>query len=101
MLWRRALAVLVATMPLSACVTPPDAATVVASAGGTGADDAYVVSSVAQEYEILRLLGLTMERKALHVIDGRAFDVLSVRDPATGAMRDVWFDISRFFRRGY
>ena len=76
-------------------------APVLASAQGTGADDAYVVSSAAQEYEILRLRGLRMESQSLHVIDGRAFDVLSVRDPATGEVRDVWFDISRFFRRGY
>jgi len=98
---RRALAMLVATMPLSACVTPPDTATVFASARGTGADDAYVVSGVGQEFEILRLLGVTMDSHARHVINGRSFDVLSVRDPATSATRDVWFDISRIIGRGY
>jgi len=99
---RRSLALLVALAPLAtACVTPPHAATVFASATGTGADDAYVVSNEAQEYEILRLLGLTLDSQELHVINGRAFHVMSVRNPATGATRDVWFDISRHFRRNY
>ncbi len=101
MIRRRALAVLAAIMPLAACVTPPATATVLASAGGTGADDAFVVASADQEQEILRLLGLNMESQALHVIDGRPFDVLTARDAATGQTRDVWFDISRFFRRNY
>lgn len=84
---------------LPACTLPPDAPTVIASATGTGPDDAYRVVSVAQEYEVLRLLGLEMRSHALHVIDGRPFDVLTARDPATGATREVWFDISRFYGR--
>lgn len=84
---------------LSGCLLPPDAPTVLASAGGTGPDDAYVVSSEAQEQEILRLLGLDMRSRALHVIDGKPFDVLTTNNPQTGEARDVWFDISRFFRR--
>ncbi len=84
---------------VSACVLPPDAPTVLASASGTGPDDAYVVSSVAQEYEVLRLLGLEMQQQALHQINGKPFDVLTVSDPDTGETRDLWFDISRFFGR--
>jgi len=101
MKWRRALAVLVATAPLAACVTPPDSATVLASAGGTGADDAYVVTSEAQENEILRLLGVTVERRVVRVIDGRPFHVLTVRARESGETRELWFDVSRFFRRDY
>jgi len=70
---------------------------VIASANGTGPDDAYVVDSVAQEYEVLRLLGL--QSQSLHVIDGRPFDVLTATDPETKEAREVWFDISRFFGR--
>ncbi len=84
---------------LTACVLPPDAPTVLASANGTGPDDAYVVSSVAQEYEVVRLLGLTVQQQRVHVINGQPFDVLSTINPETQEMRDVWFDISRFFRR--
>lgn len=69
----------------------------IASANGTGPDDAYVVDSVAQEYEVLRLLGL--QSQSLHVIDGRPFDVLTATDPETKEAREVWFDISRFFGR--
>ncbi len=71
----------------------------IASANGTGPDDAYVVDSVAQEYEVLRLLGLQSQSQSLHVIDGRPFDVLTATDPETKEAREVWFDISRFFGR--
>lgn len=71
----------------------------IASANGTGPDDAYVVDSVAQEYEVLRLLGLQSQSQSLHVIDGRPFDVLTATDPETKEARQVWFDISRFFGR--
>ena len=84
----------------SACALPPDAPTVIASANGTGPDDAYVVNSLAQEYEVLRLLGVESRSQRLHVIDGRPFDVISVTDPETQEARDIWFDISRFFGRG-
>ncbi len=87
------------TGSLSGCLLPPDAPTVLASAGGTGPDDAYVVYSVEQEYEVLHLLGLRMERQELHTIDGKAFDVLTATSLETGEARDVWFDISRFFGR--
>jgi len=89
----------VATGGLTGCLLPPDAPTVLASATGTGPDDAYVVYSVEQEYEVLRLLGLRRDSQALHMIDGQAFDVLTATDPQTGEARDVWFDISRFFGR--
>ncbi len=89
----------VAAQGIASCALPPDAPTVLASANGTGPDDAYVVSSVAQEYEILRLLGLRSDSQRLHVIDGRPFDVLTATDPETQEARDVWFDISRFSGR--
>mgnify|MGYP000471760804 CR=1 FL=1 len=93
------VALLGAVAGLSACALPPDAPTVVASANGTGPDDAYVVKSVAQEYEVLRLLGLESQGRELHVIDGHPFDLIDAIDPQTQETRDVWFDISRFFRR--
>jgi hypothetical protein len=83
----------------AACVLPPDAPTVLASAGGTGPDDAYRVSSTAQEGEVLRLLGLQMQRQEVHVINGQPYDVLTAHNPTTGETRDVWFDISRFYGR--
>ncbi len=96
-----ALALIAAPLAaLSACQTPPDAASVLASANGTGPEDAYVVSSIEQEYEIIRMLGLEMRGQALHMIDGTAYDVFDAVDPATQEAREVWFDISRFYGRG-
>lgn len=94
-----ALLACVLSAGLPGCVLPPDAPTVLASAGGTGANDAYVVSSVAQEYEILRLLGLQSQSQQLHRINGRSFDVVRAVNPRTEEAREVWFDISRFFDR--
>lgn len=93
------VALLGAVAGLSACALPPDAPTVIASANGTGPNDAYVVVSVAQEYEVLHLLGLQSRGQELHVIDGHPYDVIDTIDPQTQETRDVWFDISRFFGR--
>lgn len=86
-------------MGFTACALPPDAPTVIASAGGTGPDDAYPVYSVEQENEVLRLLGLRKQRQELRVLDGRPFDLITAQDIQTQETRDVWFDISRFFGR--
>lgn len=93
------LAVLVLCAGTAACVLPPDTPTVIASANGTGPQDAYRVSSVAQEYEVLRVLGLEPRGQSLHVINGQPFDVISAYNARTQETRDVWFDISRFFGR--
>ncbi len=66
----------------SACVLPPDTPTVIASANGTSAQDAYRVSSLAQEYEVLRVLGLESRGQALHVINGQPYDVITAFNPA-------------------
>lgn len=84
---------------LAGCVLPPATPVVLASATGTGPDDAYGVSSVEQEYEILAALGLQRQSQRVHQIDGRPFDVLTAIDPQTEETRDVWFDISRFSGR--
>ncbi len=90
----------IAALPaLSGCVLPPDTPSVLASASGTGPGDAYAVSSEAQEHEILTLLGLELQIKEVHQIDGRAYDVLIAKDLQTQETREVWFDISRFFLR--
>jgi hypothetical protein len=81
---------------LSACVLPPDAPTIVASANGTGPDDAYVVYSRMQENEVLALLGLTAELRTVRTINGHPYDVVTARSRATGEAREVWFDISCF-----
>lgn len=94
------LAVLALGAGTSACVLPPDTPTVIASANGTSAQDAYRVSSLAQEYEVLRVLGLESRGQALHVINGQPYDVITAFNPRTQETRDVWFDIARFYGRG-
>lgn len=94
------LAVLALCAGIGACVLPPDAPTVIASATGTGPDDAYRVASEAQEYEVLRLLGLQARGQALHLLNGQPYDVIQGFNPATGETREVWFDIARFYNRG-
>ncbi|MFC3102263.1 hypothetical protein [Altererythrobacter lauratis] len=86
-------------LPLAGCLLPPDAPTILASAGGTGPDDAYVVYSRSQEIEVLALLGLEAVRQELHLLNGRTFHVTAARSLQTGETRDVWFDISRFHGR--
>jgi hypothetical protein len=95
------LAVLALCAGTGGCVLPPDTPTVIASANGTSAGDAYRVSSVAQEYEVLRVLGLEARGQALHVINGQPYDVITAYNPRTQETRDVWFDIARFYGRGF
>lgn len=90
---------LAASSMVAGCVPPPTLQSVMAAARGTSADDAFVVGSVEQEYKIVQALGLERGSQALHQINGKAYDVLTVRDPETGKTRDVWFDVSRFYGR--
>jgi len=93
------LALLAATASLSACLLPPAAPTVIASAGGTGPQDAYRVASVAQELEVLRLLSLQPVRQEVRVLNGQPFDVVTAINHTTREERVVWFDITRFYGR--
>lgn len=63
---------------------------------GGSPETAFVVGSVAEEYRIVRDLGLEMILQELRHQDERSFDVLTCRD-ASGNERIVWFDISQFF----
>jgi len=63
---------------------------------GTSEETAYKVGSVHDEYEVLSALGLTSEQQSL-VIKKKPYDVLRAKDPKTGAVRDIWFDISSFY----
>lgn len=69
--------------------------------GGKGGspDTAFIVDSVAEEYGIVRSLGLEVAFQELRHENERSFDVLTCRDEA-GNERVIWFDISRFFRGG-
>lgn len=73
-------------------------AKILARGDGRSANTAYKVTSVGQEYEILRVLGFVSHRQAL-VMQDKTYDVLSAENPETGEKREFWFDISAFFGR--
>ncbi|MFN3516835.1 MAG: DUF4919 domain-containing protein [Novosphingobium sp.] len=77
---------------------PKSIAKALKSGDGLTEKTAYKVSSVRQEYEILRYLGLEPRMQAL-VINKKAYDVITAVDPATGKERKVWFNISSFYGR--
>lgn len=77
---------------------PKKLAKILANGDGLSRKTAYVVSSIDQEYKILNYLQLKPEVQAL-VIEGKAYDVFTVKNLTTGEKREVWFDVSKFFGR--
>jgi hypothetical protein len=71
-------------------------AKIMARADGASPETAYRVSSVRDEYEIVRSLGLEVRSQSL-VHRKKMYDVLEVADPRDGSVRQLWFDISRFY----
>ena len=84
---------------------PKSIAKELASGDGMTQQTAIVIYSngegegVGKEYEILQYLGLRPGSQSL-IVDqksGKPFDMIEATDPKTGATRQVWFDISKFF----
>lgn len=71
-------------------------AALLAQTDGASRDTAYRVSSVGEEYAILRARHLTPGMQSLVNVRGRSYDTIEVTD-TTGAKTTVWFDISTFF----
>jgi hypothetical protein len=72
-------------------------AAMIAATNGASAETAFHVRSIREEYEILGALGLCPEMQSLIEQGRHPYDMLSARDPRTGAARDLWFDISSFY----
>jgi hypothetical protein len=90
------------TAPPQAAAPPhQDSPTRADTADGRDAANAIEVDSVAQEYAILRRLGLKPELQSLMMIGGHPYDMIRVADPRTGKKRDVWFDIQSFFGKDF
>jgi len=63
---------------------------------------AYKVKSVGEEYQILRTFGLVPGIQGLITDnDGKAYDMLTAKNPKTGETVELWFDISSFFGKGF
>ncbi len=82
--------------------TPQATPTPAAPLKGSTKETAYKVNSIAEEYAIMRKLGLRVGMQALIMgEDGHPYDMLSGTDPNTGEKRDVWFDIKSFFGKEF
>ena len=65
---------------------------------GSSATEAIVVGAVSEEYAWIQrhCAGFQVEMQALQHIDGKPYDVLTLRGPQ-GEKRTIYFDISSFF----
>ena len=89
---------------VTACATtaaPIEMAAIQSGELGATQETAIKVRSVREEYQILNELGLKMQKQALSLDGRKAYDVLTVIDPETGVERQLWFDVSSFFGRGF
>ena len=63
---------------------------------------AYKVKNGGEEYQILRTYGLEPGVQSLVADkDGKAYDLLTAKNPRTGETVELWFDISSFFGKGF
>lgn len=73
-------------------------ASVVDGKHGTSENDAFNAVTSGEEYPVLRLLGLKMQRQSLVNKNGHSFDVMTAIS-SDGTSHDVWFNIDFFFGR--
>jgi hypothetical protein len=76
-------------------------AELLAATNGATAATAWRVRSIREEYEILDALGLCPNVQSLTQDGGHPYDRLDAVDARTGEPRQLWFDISAFFGRGF
>jgi hypothetical protein len=69
---------------------------IMAATDGKTEATAYRVKSVADEYQILRRLGLRPAEQSLIVKGKKAYDMLEATN-ANGEKVELWFDISSFY----
>lgn len=71
---------------------------ILTGADGKSAKTAYVVIDVAEEYALLRALGLSRGNQALRTEGGHKYDLLTVTDPKSNQTREVWFNIDEVWK---
>ena len=86
-----------AQLSVPATNNPAQATKLTLRGDGKSPESAYKAKSIEEEYAIVKSLGLTPKSQALIVKKGKSYDLLVTVDPATGAERDVWFDIGSLF----
>lgn len=85
-----------AAQPAASPVISKHVEKILSRADGTSQATAYKVSSVSDEYDIIKALGLEMKSQAL-VVGKKPYDLITAIDRVTGTERQVWFDISSFY----
>jgi hypothetical protein len=65
------------------------------SGDGKGQDNAFVVNSTAEEYIIMSILGLLLNKQSLVEGNGHQFDVMECADRKTHEKLTVYFNIDR------
>jgi hypothetical protein len=99
----RDLGILLGALALGSCVSTPPAApdAAVAATPGATIETAIVVADVPEEYDYVEehMPGWQFRQQALLPHGCRYYDVLTLED-ATGARRDVYFDITDFYVAG-
>jgi len=70
------------------------------SGDGKSAKTAYIVIDVAEEYALLRALGLDRGGQALRTDGGHKYDLLTVTDPKNNEKKEIWFNIDTVWK-GY
>ncbi len=71
---------------------------VTAGKHGTSDTDAFNAVTSGEEYPVLMLMGIRMNRQALVPKDGHTFDVMTGTD-RDGKSHEIWFNIDFFFGR--
>lgn len=67
---------------------------IAASGDGRSPESAFAVVSAPEAYAIARVMGADVREQALrHTIGGHAFDVLTLEDPKTGDVRQLYFNV--------
>ena len=78
---------------------PAALAAIMAAGDGLSAETAYKVPDIQTEYAIMRQLGIAVRQQSL-IVKGKPYDLLE-GTAADGSTRQVWFDISSFYGKGF
>ncbi len=63
------------------------------SGDGQSPETAFVVINVREEYILMELLGLTMQKQSVLESGGHIYDRLEVVDSETGEERELYFNV--------
>lgn len=68
---------------------------------GRSVKTAYTTISTGELKTFIQMMGLEIKRQSLRNSNGKAFDVMAVKDPKTGEEFNLYFDISIQMVKGF